>query len=127
MASGFTPFERAVLEAICDTYAADREALRAQLATATVRDRENTGGGFFTYFDVDRRPDAAVSGPRLRDGPIAQIDGLQGGMGFILWLDEGFADCLEGYCYEGSTAGIDLETARFALAPLPRDLPSSNA
>jgi hypothetical protein len=110
----FTPLERAVLDAICEADAADREALQAQFATATLRSRGNTGGGFFTHFDVDRST-SPVGGARLRDGPVARIDGLQGWMGFILWLNEGFADCLEGYSYEGSTAAVDLEAARFDL------------
>ena len=37
-------------------------------------------------------------------------------MGFILWLEGGYADCLEGYSYGNeSTTGIELERVRFEL------------
>ncbi len=29
-------------------------------------------------------------------------------MGFMLWLDEGYADCLEGHTYDESTVGLNL-------------------
>jgi hypothetical protein len=118
--AGFTPLERAVLEAVCEANPTDRQALQAQLGTATVHSRENTGAGFFTHFEVAGRHDLAIGGSRVRDGPVAEIDGLEGWMGFILWLNEGFANCLEGYSYEGSTSAIDLEGVRFEIVPLSR-------
>jgi hypothetical protein len=36
-------------------------------------------------------------------------------MGFILWLREGYADCLEGYCHDESTEGLDFERMEFEL------------
>jgi hypothetical protein len=36
-------------------------------------------------------------------------------MGFILWLKDGYAHCLEGYGYADSTVGIDLEKITFEL------------
>lgn len=111
----FTSLERAVLTAICNMYSADRAALEAQLSTATLLRRENTGAGFFTRFAVDHASSAAIGGMRLRDGPTTKVDGLEHGMGFILWLKEGYADCLEGYAYAESTTGIVLETAGFEI------------
>lgn len=113
--SAFTTLERAVLAAICDMYSADRAALEAQLSTAALLSRENTGAGFFTRFAVDRASSVAIGGMRLRDGPATKIDGLEHGMGFILWLKEGYADCLEGYSYAESTTGIVLEAAGFEI------------
>jgi hypothetical protein len=52
---------------------------------------------------------------RLRDGPATKIDGLERGMGFILWLKEGYADCLEGYSYAESTTAIILEETGFEI------------
>jgi hypothetical protein len=115
LGSEFTTLERAVLTAICKMYSVDRGALEAQLSTATLLSRENTGGGFFTRFSVDRASSAGIEGMRLRDGPTAKIDGLEHGMGFILWLKEGYADCLEGYAYAESTTGIVLEAVDFEI------------
>jgi hypothetical protein len=113
--SGFTALERAVLNEICDMHPADQAALRAQLLTATLRSRENTGAGFYTRFAVERSSSAALAGERSRVGPETKIDGLQHGMGFILWLKEGYADCLEGYSYGESTGGITLEAINFEI------------
>jgi hypothetical protein len=92
----------------------DRNALEAPLSTAVVVRRENTGAGFYTDFTVERE-DAAIGGERLRNGPEARVDGLEYGMGFILWLKEGYANCLEGYCNAGSTVGIAFEGVGFEI------------
>jgi hypothetical protein len=116
----FTVLERAVLRAVCEMHPEDRVALEAQLATATFQSRKNDGYGFFTYFVVDRTSTPPIGGLRLRNGPpTAQIDGLKHGMGFILWLEDGYADCLEGYPFDESTAEINLETVGFDLSTNP--------
>jgi len=113
--SNFTPLERAVLRAICEMHLADRAALQAQLWTATVLNRENTGAGFYTHFAVERASSPAIGGERLRSGPAVKVDGLENGMGFILWLEKGYANCLEGYSYGESTTEIALERAGFEI------------
>jgi hypothetical protein len=111
----FTPLEQAVLRSIREMYPVDQAALERQLSTAIILSRENTGAGFYTRFSIKHRSDTAIAGERLRHGPEAKIDGLQHGMGFILWLNEGYADCLEGYCYGESTTKIALEQAGFEI------------
>jgi hypothetical protein len=115
MGSCFTPLEQAVLTAICGMYSSGRAALEAQLSTATLLSRENTGAGFYTRFAVDRASSVAITGERSRAGPEIKVDGLHNGMGLILWLKEGYAHCLEGYSYAESTAGILLEAADFEI------------
>jgi hypothetical protein len=112
----FTLLEQAVLESICRAHPADRAALDAQLSTATFVSRENTGCGFFTRFAADRNSGAPIGGERLRNGPTAKIDGLKYGMGFILWLEQGYADCLEGYAYgDDSTTELMFDTVHFEI------------
>lgn len=113
--SDFTALERAVLHAICEAHAVDRAALEGQLLTAVVLSRENTGAGFYTRLFIERSAATPIAGERLRHGPAASIDGLEHGMGFTLWLKEGYADCLEGYCYGESTARIALERVGFKI------------
>jgi hypothetical protein len=108
-----TPLERAVLRAICEAHPVDRAALEDQLSTAVVLNRENTGAGFYTTFSIQCSSHNAIGGERLRQGPEARIDGLEHGMGFVLWLKEGYADCLEGYSYEENTTMIALEQTGF--------------
>jgi hypothetical protein len=113
--SGFTPLEQAVLRAICELHPVDRASLEGQLSTAIVLSRENTGAGFYTRFSIEPSSDIAIGGESLRRGPAARIDGLVYGMGFILWLKEGYADCLEGYSYEESTTRTALERIGFEI------------
>ena len=111
----FTLLEETVLRAISETYPVDRAALRRQLSTGKVLRRENTGAGFYTDFSVDRALSPAIGGERLRAGPAVRVKGLDHGMGFILWLREGYAHQLEGYSFGESTTGILLEQATFEL------------
>lgn len=113
--SSLTPLEQAVLRAICDKHPADQAALEAQLATVTVLRRENTGAGFYTYLSVDQNSTAALSGDRLRHGPAVKVDGLKNGMGFILWLKQGYTDHLEGFSYDESTTNIAFDTVLFEV------------
>jgi hypothetical protein len=46
---------------------------------------------------------------------MGQRCGLQHGMGFILWLRDGYAERLEGYSYGESTSSVDLERADFEI------------
>lgn len=42
-------------------------------------------------------------------------------MGFILWLKEGYADCLEGYAYgPDSTTELSWESVQFQILPSER-------
>jgi hypothetical protein len=93
----------------------DRVALKTQFLTAAVIGRENTGAGFYTQIAVQRDSVASVGGERRRTGPAAKVEGLEHDMGFVLWLKDGFADCLEGYCYDESTTGIEFNRVSFEL------------
>jgi hypothetical protein len=117
LASDFTPLEQAVLSAICEEHPDDRASMEAQLSTAKLRRRENTGAGFFTYFDVQRVGISPIRGSRLRNSPNAKIKGLQHRMGFILWFIQGYAHCLEGYAYADPTMTIDWHSVSFELDP----------
>jgi hypothetical protein len=119
----FTSLERTVLDSICEMHPSDRAAVGAQLSTAAFDRRENTGCGFFTYFVVDRSSTPPIGGSRMRDGPYALIAGVKHGFGFILWLKDGYANCLEGYSWgDGDTPGLDLEAVNFKLCANPDDL-----
>lgn len=108
MNPNLTVLEAKVLGSICEMHRADRTALESQLATAVIRSRENTGAGFYTRFEVRSRQDA-IPGERKRIGRNAKIEGLKHGMGFILWLNDGYAATLEGYSFGEDTSSIDFE------------------
>ncbi|HEY2819519.1 MAG TPA: hypothetical protein VGJ06_00650 [Candidatus Acidoferrum sp.] len=113
-----TPLEIAVIMAICEKHPSDRISIETQLAAAKVVSRENTGAGFYTRFELQRSSNVAIGGTRvqdLRNGPQVTVEGLNHGMGFILWLSEGFIDCLEGYTYDDSTTALDLIDLEFKI------------
>jgi hypothetical protein len=60
----FTQLEEAALHEVCLRFPDDKTALTAQLATAQVQSRENTGAGFYTRFEVTRGN--PLSGDRMR-------------------------------------------------------------
>lgn len=94
---GFTSLERAVLDEICNHRLQDGAALRALFAAATVISRENTGHGFYTYFDLGALGSGVLD--PLIDGPIAYMKDMGPGMtmGFILWPQTETPACMEAY------------------------------
>ena len=109
----FTDLERAVLNAICDAQPGIAKTLRELLTTARLSERDNTGHGFYTAFDVDKSAQPLDVPQRLLDGPngAVTIGDATLLMGFILWLEDGYPSCLEGFQYCTPDGGsIDLKT-----------------
>ena len=111
----FTSLERAVLDVICDGQ--PDGALRGLLATARVTERDNTGHGFFTYFEVDRGLPSFDHPSRAILGPNAFMEDMGDGnqMGFLVWLENGYPDCLEGFQHgdlRGNTVDLKLRDLR---------------
>lgn len=102
--SELTSLERAMLEAFRQPEAKAPSELLALLATASVRNRDNTGYGFYTEFDVDRTLPPLDLHPMV-DGPVAHLVGLGDDniMASILWLEDGYPKTLEGYQYGDAT------------------------
>lgn len=113
--SKFTALEQAVLQEVCQQHSASRAILEAQLATATNIRRDNTGVGFYTNFQVSREvAPLAVSEKRL--GLVwATIDGFEDPMTFVLFVEDGYANCLEGAAVRDKTTGFDFAAATFRL------------
>lgn len=111
-----TQFEHAVLAKLLDGDHPALPALRAQLRACKVTGREATGHGFFTNLSVDRGVEpvpGAVSRMRIADVG-ADIEGLEHGAGFVLFVTDGFMDFLEGYSYgESWPKAIDGFSLRF--------------
>lgn len=96
--SAINELEAAVLDKIL---AGDEPALvllREQRQRMRVRGREFTGVGFYTEFEHSAdTPRLAVS-ESIRFGDVlAEIDGLENGAGFLLFIDNGLITMLEGY------------------------------
>jgi hypothetical protein len=94
-----TDLETAVLRKLLSGHHQVLALLRQQLDVCRVREREFTGVGFYTYFDM-----SSCTGPRpeldLKFGDVvAEIGGLQHGAGFVLYVESGLLAMLEGYTY----------------------------
>lgn len=107
-------FERAAIEAICAGHPLGAAILRP-IETALVNDRRNTGSGFFTDFAVSRRtPPLQFSGP-IGDA-TADVEGLSEPVSFILYLTDGYADCLEcASSGEDDTREIEFGSVEFTM------------
>ena len=97
-----TPLEQEVLnELLLGDYPPLAE-LRQQVPVAWVVERELTGVGFFTTLAVPR--DAARARLPRTDvrltGADAEIEGLEHGAGFVLYITDGALDVLEGFSYD---------------------------
>ena len=119
--TAFTELEIAALRSIFSETPELTPALERQLAVATVTERENTGGGFFTTIAVDQNaPSVSVSGV-LGYETQARVEGLEHGLGFVLFLKEGrLLGTLEGFTWgPESTASLDLASLKFEIYKQP--------
>lgn len=111
--SKLTALELAVAEAIAREYPEAMEALLGQLQNAVVTNRDFTGVGFFTEFEVPK------DAPPAKDviGPVGNIRSLVGPerypLEFMLYVREGYAEMIEAYSFEDGYGDLDLLTAEF--------------
>jgi hypothetical protein len=111
----FTQLELAALRSIFSETPEVALDLERQLSAATVTERENSGAGFFTTINV------AEHAPRVRNKKVlgyethAHVEGMEYGLGFVLFMREGALGLLEGYALAGSTSSLNLTDLRFEV------------
>lgn len=116
----FTPLELAVLHSIFSETPEMAYALERQLAVATVKERENSGGGFFTTISVANDAPIASSPKVLGYETQARVAGLVNGLGFVLFMEDGRLHLLEGFAWgPESTAALDLTAVEFNVYKEP--------
>jgi hypothetical protein len=77
------------------------DILRDQLKASCVAHREHTGAGFYTTFKVPEHLRRVPQDRRFTIGDVvAEITGLNHGAGFVLFVENGVLDFLEGYTYD---------------------------
>ncbi len=96
-----TPLERDVIATLLRHSHPVMDALRAQSAVCRIKSRQRTGVGFDTDIIVPQA--LAVTGldPITLTDVHAEIEGLEHGAGFALWIRDGMLDSLEGFTYDG--------------------------
>jgi hypothetical protein len=99
---GFTPLEAAVLEKLVAGNHPILEGLRKQLLSASARDREMTGAGF--YLDISMTTEAPpVRAPRFRINDVAaDLENAPLGAVFNVLIKDGFLSLLEGAAIDDS-------------------------
>ena len=90
------PIERRVVQMLLAGDHPTLETLRQQFDRCSVADRDFTGVGFFTSFNVRDSVPLIDPPKRIVIGDVcADIDGLELGCGFILFVDDGLLSTLE--------------------------------
>jgi len=77
--------------------------LKAQLDLVSVEDREMSGAGFFTNFLVPQSCKTKIinASSEFKIGDVhAEIEGLDFGAGFLLYVEDGAIKMLEAYSYD---------------------------
>ncbi|KHL24277.1 hypothetical protein PK98_15035 [Croceibacterium mercuriale] len=70
-----------------------------QVNASKVIDRINTAHGFYTRVSVDRSLCSPI--PVGQKGGSFKVEGIEHGLGVLLWGDDGFLETVEGYSYGG--------------------------
>jgi hypothetical protein len=96
-----TDLERAVLTKFLDGDHPVLNSLRRQLETCSVSTRELTGVGFYANLVADASVAPRVESDFIFSDVVAQqVDGLQHGACFVLYVESGVLKMLEGCSYD---------------------------
>jgi hypothetical protein len=116
----FTKLEEAALRSIFAETPELAAVLERQLENASVARRENTGGGFFTTISVPSAAPKVNSERVLGYETSAHVVGLEYGFGFVLFMENGALNLLEGYAWgPEDTATLDLANLEFEIFKQP--------
>src|SRR4051812_41902021 len=91
--------EKQAMDAILSGSEPWKTQLRMQLKYLRVRERHDTGAGFYTYFALSPGASRVQIPPHLYSVPpqaFAEHSDIPGGSFFLLWLKDGYIDFLEG-------------------------------
>ena len=97
----FLEFENTVIEMLLNGEDEVLKLLREQYKSAEVKKREFTGTGFFTKYEIKNKQVAIPDLKSFNFGDVGcQIANLKNGVGFVLFVKDGFLSMLEGYTYD---------------------------
>jgi len=128
-----TSFEQAVMEKLLSGSDEALAILRAQLEKSTVVERDLTGVGFFLTFRLDDSSVMRLGTDKLTFGDVvAEIPGIEGGVGFLLYVRDGVLHQLEGYTFGGEpwpsiVSDFKLSYAAALAGPFNRNMPEAKS
>jgi hypothetical protein len=116
----FTELELAALHSMFSEAPELAPQLERQLSVATVAKRENTGVGFFTTLSVPPTAEPVERSEPISGETHARLPGLEHGLGFVLFFEEGRIETLEGFTYgDETTTSLDLTNLTFEIVRVP--------
>jgi hypothetical protein len=117
----FTNLELSALHSIFAETPDFSDSLKRQLDRAVVLSRLNSGGGFFT--DISVETDTPIIPAKvLGYNTFARVEGLEFGLGFVLFVRDGRIHQLEGYAVgPENTRPLDLANLHFTIEQAPFD------
>jgi hypothetical protein len=93
-------FENKVMEKMLDGNVDILCTLRKQFKMARVESRIFTGVGFYTQYSIPKEAPIIKEAKSFQLGDvIGEIEGVPGGVGFVLFIKEGAIHLLEAYTY----------------------------
>ncbi|HEX5058756.1 MAG TPA: hypothetical protein VFV99_05310 [Kofleriaceae bacterium] len=118
-----TPLEAAVLDMLLAGDDPWLAILREQRRLLHVTGREHSGVGFSADLAVPADAPKLPGGATVRFGDVsADIDGLEQGAGFLLFIDGGVITVLEGYLYGDAEWPVEVTKFTLRYDREPRDL-----
>lgn len=108
----FLQFEKEIMEKIISEDSGLTEILKKQYKSAIVKERDFTGVGLFTHFEIT---DKELKLPKLKTRSLgsymAEINGIL--VDVILWIENGLIDCLELVTFGDDRFPEQIETYKF--------------
>ena len=96
----FDEFEKIIITDIIEQYPEYKQKLQAQFEKITEQKREFSTYGFSTHYAVTSAEETLGNNKNLQLGKCQwNINGLQHGSDYILWIKNGLISCLEGFSY----------------------------
>ena len=97
----FDEFEKIIITDIIGEYPEYKQKLQSQFDKIVVQKRQFSTYGFSTYYAVIVVEETLGDDINLQLGKCQwNINGLNHGSDYILWIKNGFISCLEGFSYE---------------------------
>mgnify|MGYP001096590991 CR=1 FL=1 len=94
----YVEFEKKLMEMLLSGDDEVLNKLRQQYEVAKVESREFSCVGFYTSFLVENRCDLCINNKSFHIGDVdSNIDGIEGAVGFVLFVKNGYITLLEGY------------------------------
>lgn len=97
----FDEFEKIIITDIIEQYPEYKQKLQSQFEKSVAQKREISTYGFLTYYTVTAEEETLGDTVNLQLGKCQwNINDLQNGSDYILWIKNGLICSLEGFSYE---------------------------